>query len=128
MPSFVCLNLHPLYVYFWSNFVKQLLKQIMKKRMIRYKVKKEKVAENEALIKEVYRQLKEKQPKDLSYATYKLEDGQTFVHLVSHDNEGAYSLTELPAFRNFQANIKDRYEEPAVVMDITEIGSYGFGA
>jgi len=115
-------------VYFWSNFVKQLLKQIMKKRMIRYKVKKEKVAENEALIKEVYRQLKEKQPKDLSYATYKLEDGQTFVHLVSHDNEGAYSLTELPAFRNFQANIKDRYEEPAVVMDITEIGSYGFGA
>jgi hypothetical protein len=101
--------------------------QIMKKRMIRYKVKKGRVAENEVLVKEVYRQLKEKQPEHFRYITYQLDDQQTFVHIVSFEKEGVNPLPALPAFQQFQADIAERLEIQPTASDLTEIGSYGYG-
>jgi hypothetical protein len=96
--------------------------------MIRYKVKKESVTENVALVKEVYRQLKERQPEHFRYITYQLDDQQTFVHIVSFEKEGINPLQSLPAFRQFQAGIAARVEENAIVNVLTEIGSYGYDA
>jgi len=96
----------------------------MKKVMVRYKVKKDRVEENEKLVKAVYEQLHQESPKGLRYATFKLADGVSFVHLAVI--EGENPLANLPAFKAFQAEIKNRCDEPPAPVDITEIGSYGF--
>ena len=97
------------------------------KHMISYKLKPDRVAENERLAKAVYEALEQKRPPGLSYATFKLGDGVSFVHLVSHEAaDGRDPLRELPAFRAFTAEIKDRCEDPPVAAELTEVGSYGF--
>ncbi|HKB43857.1 MAG TPA: hypothetical protein VKC90_05695 [Chitinophagaceae bacterium] len=99
----------------------------MKKLLIRYKVKADRVTENENLVKAVYKQLHESNIDGFHYTTVKLEDGVSFIHIAFVDKEEANAaFNQLPAFKSFQANIKDRCEEPPVVNQITVIGSYNF--
>jgi len=95
----------------------------MEKVIVRYKLKPGRVEENEQLVKEVYKELSREEPEGFSYATYKLEDGLTFIHVAFHE-PGSNPLPGLPAFKNFQAGIKDRCDELPVVNHATEIGSY----
>jgi hypothetical protein len=94
----------------------------MRQVMVRYKVKPQHVAENERLVRAVYEELASVQPDGLRYATYRLDDGVTFVHVSSSD--GVSPLPALEAFRRFQAGIDDRCDEPPVVQQVSEIGSY----
>ena len=96
----------------------------MEKVIVRYKLKPGRVEENEYLVKEVYKELSREGPEGFSYATYKLEDGLTFIHVASHEPGSKNPLPGLPAFKNFQAGIKDRCDELPVVNHVTEIGSY----
>lgn len=99
----------------------------MKRVMVRYKVRMEKAAENEAYITKVFEQLKREQPAGLRYASFKLPDGHSFVHIASLETEdGSHPLGELAAFKAFTAHIKDRCEEPPLALELTEIGSYRF--
>jgi hypothetical protein len=99
----------------------------MKKTFVRYKVKAAHVAENETLVKEVYKQLHELKPEGFHYKTLKLPDGVSFVHIAFADTEEANAaFGKLPAFKNFQAGIKERCDELPVVSAVTEIGSYNF--
>ena len=98
----------------------------MEKVIVRYKIKPGRAEENEQLIKEVYKQLHREGMEGLSYATYKLEDGLTFMHIANFSGEGNAPLTGIAAFKKFQAGIKDRCEELPVVYRVTEIGSYDF--
>ena len=97
------------------------------KHMVSYKLRPERVAENEGLVVAVFDALKQACPAGLRYATFRLGDGLSFVHIVSHEeSDGANALTALPAFNAFTAGIKDRCEVPPNRVDLTEIGSYGF--
>ena len=97
------------------------------KHMVRYTLKADRVAENERLAVAVYDALKQVRPPGLRYATFRLEDGVIFIHIVSHEEaDGSNALTSLPAFKAFSAGIKDRCEQPPVRVELTEIGSYGF--
>jgi hypothetical protein len=97
----------------------------MKNVMVRYKVKPERAAENEQLVRAVYAELHETKPAGLRYATFQLEDGVSFVHLASTATEdGPNPLSEVQAFKRFQENIRDRCDEPPVATAIREIGSY----
>jgi quinol monooxygenase YgiN len=97
------------------------------KRVIRYKVKADRLAENERHVGAVYEELRRLGPSGLRYATFRLGDGVSFMHLVSYENEGsARVLSASPAFNAFTAGIKDRCEEPPVTEELKEIGSYGF--
>lgn len=101
--------------------------QIMKRVMVRYKVKADRAAENENYISKVFEQLKNDRPSGLRYASFKLNDGVSFVHIVSIDApDGSNPLSELSAFKVFTAQIKDRCEEPPVALDLKEVGSYRF--
>ena len=51
----------------------------MSKVMVRYKVKPERAQENERLIRAVYEELAQTTPAGLRYATFKLEDGVSFL-------------------------------------------------
>ena len=99
----------------------------MKRVMVRYKVKADRVAENDRYIAKLFEQLEREQPPGLRYASFKLGDGMSFVHIVSHDGaDGSNPLGELSAFRAFTAEIRDRCEEPPVAADLREVGSYEF--
>ena len=102
----------------------------MKRMMVRYKVKPDRAAENERYITAVFAQLRERQPAGFRYASFKLDDGVSFVHIVSHEAaDGANPLAELPAFKAFVADIRDRCAEAPVAVDLTEVGAYRmFGA
>ena len=97
------------------------------KHMVSYKLKPERVAENERLAAAVYDALREARPAGLRYATFRLEDGVSFMHIVAHEEaDGSNALTSLPAFKAFSAGVKDRCVTPPVRVELTEIGAYGF--
>jgi hypothetical protein len=97
----------------------------MKRVMVRYKLKPDRVTENEALVRAVYEELRQAEPEGLRYATFKLEDGVSFVHLsVTEAGDGRNPLSDLRAFKEFQAEIRERCEEPPVVTELEEIGSF----
>ena len=97
------------------------------KHMVSYQLKPNRVAENERLATAVYDALKQTRPPGLRYATFRLEDGVSFVHIVAHDEpDGSNALTSLPAFKAFSAGVRERCETPPVRVELTEIGSYGF--
>lgn len=97
------------------------------KRMIRYRLKADRVAENERLAAAVYEELRRVSPAGLRYATFRLDDGVSFVHLVSYEESTATdALTSLASFKAFTAGVRDRCEDPPVTTELKEIGSYGF--
>jgi quinol monooxygenase YgiN len=99
----------------------------MKKLLIQYKVKADKVSENEALVQSVYNQLKEINIDGFHYATFKLADDASFVHIAMSDTEEAHSqFLNLPAFKKFQENLKERCDELPVTNQFTIIGSHNF--
>ncbi|HET6171548.1 MAG TPA: hypothetical protein VFD90_03010 [Gaiellales bacterium] len=99
----------------------------MGKVVVRYKVKPERVEENERLVERVYAELAESAPAGLRYATFRLDDGVSFVHIASIDTEdGSNPLRGIQAFAEFGRDIAERCDEPPVAQDSQLVGSYGF--
>jgi Antibiotic biosynthesis monooxygenase len=98
----------------------------MRRVIVRYRVKPDRADENEDLVRAVYEELDRTKPEGLRYATLRLDDGVSFVHLSESESD-ASPLTEVPAFKAFQKEITDRVEEGPVVTEVEVIGSYGFG-
>ena len=71
----------------------------MRQLMVRYKVKPELAQENERLVRAVYDELEHSAPAGLRYATFKLEDGVSFVHLASIETDDGHNpLREVDVF------------------------------
>jgi hypothetical protein len=95
--------------------------------MVRYRVKPGEAERNEQLVRAVYEELHRADPAGFRYATFRLDDGVTFVHIA--ESEGPENpLAEIEAFKEFQEDIADRCDEPPVVAQLTEVGSFRFGA
>ena len=92
-------------------------------RVIRYRVKPEKVAENQQLIEAVFAQLKERSPAGIRYASIALEDG-SFIHIVDSD-ESAPGLDSLPAFGAFTEDIERRCIDGPTPSAARVVGNYG---
>ena len=95
--------------------------------MIRYKVRPDRAAENEALVRAVYEQLNHQRPDALHYATFRLPDGVSFMHLVFETDQPGQILNEVAAFKAFVTDIESRCDEPPVVTELTLVGSYHVG-
>jgi hypothetical protein len=99
----------------------------MKRIMVRYKVKPSLADENQRYVEKVFEELRRNSPTGLRYATFKQQNGVSFVHLVSIETEtGQNPLSESVAFQAFQAGIQDRCEEQPVATELEEVGSYHF--
>lgn len=97
----------------------------MRQVMVRYKVKPDLVAENEELVRAVYDELGRVAPAGFRYATFRLDDGVTFMHLASTEtDDGQPPLSDLGAFKRFQENLRERCDEPPAFTDLDAIGSY----
>jgi hypothetical protein len=91
--------------------------------LIRYRTKPDQSATNEELVRAVFAELHDTQPDGLSYATFRLGDQVTFLHLVQAAQEPS-PLVAVKAFGQFQASAADRCDQLPVREELTEIGSY----
>lgn len=93
--------------------------------VVRYRVKPEHVGENERLIERVFAKLDATQPDGLRYASFRLADGVSFVHVASIEtDDGSNPLSALDEFADFTREIAQRCDEPPVGQDATIVGSY----
>jgi hypothetical protein len=94
--------------------------------MVRYKTTPEAADANAALIRAVFDELRSRATKDVRYATYRLADGVTFIHVatVTIPPGGEHPLTSLPAFKAFQEKIKERCVEQPVTTELSPLDSY----
>jgi hypothetical protein len=98
----------------------------VKNFVVRYKVKPDRVDENQRLIEEVFSELKTTAPEGLRYASFRLADGVSFIHVASIEStDGSNPLTGSEAFGRFTANIAERCDEPPAPQEATLVGSYG---
>lgn len=97
----------------------------MRRVLVRYRVRPDQAQENERLIGAVFAELERERPAGLRYASFRLDDGVTFVHLASIETaDGSNPLAGLIAFREFTARIGARCQEPPVTVDLTQVGAY----
>jgi hypothetical protein len=92
--------------------------------VVRYRTRPEAADENARLVEAVYAALAESQPADFRYATYRLDDGATFVHVSHHGADNP--LAGLPAFAEFQRDLAQRCVEGPAPASATVVGSYGW--
>ena len=93
--------------------------------VVRYKTKPERAEENQELVEQVFAELGELHATGFAYASFRLDDGVTFVHVVvEEDAPGSVSLADLRSFREFQAGIVDRCSEQPVATSATVIGAH----
>jgi hypothetical protein len=99
----------------------------MRKVVVVYQAKPDQADENERLVARVFEELNERKPSGLRYATFRLADGVSFVHVASIEtDDGLNPLSETSAFAEFQREIKDRVSAPPSAQDATVVGSYRF--
>jgi hypothetical protein len=95
--------------------------------VVRYETKPEKAEENQALIEKVFGELNSENPAGLRYASFRLADGVSFVHVASVEtDDGANPLNASAAFSEFQREIGDRLVDGPYPSPATVVGSYRF--
>jgi hypothetical protein len=95
--------------------------------VVRYKTKADRADENQALVEKVFGELKAANPAGLRYATFRLADGVTFVHVASIEtDDGTNPLGATPAFAEFLEGINERCDDGPAASDATVVGSYRF--
>jgi L-rhamnose mutarotase len=71
----------------------------------RYKVKPEYVAQNKRNLDEFIAALTAASVRGLCYRVFLEEDGQTFLHLVTSQDDPSAVITGLPSFKKFQSEL-----------------------
>jgi len=95
------------------------------KSLIRYKTRPETADENQRLVEKVYEELTAREPGRVHYATLRLEDGVTFMHLfITDSDDAADTLGGIAAFSEFLRNLPQRCAEAPVAQPVTVVGSY----
>ena len=95
----------------------------MKRTVVHYRTKPETAQENERLIQAVFQELRAKSPDGVRYLALRLSDG-SFIHFSTVDSDGANPISQLEAFRSFQAGVKERCSESPQVSEATIVGNY----
>ncbi len=95
--------------------------------IVRYQTRPEAAAENQRLVEQVYAELARDDPGGFSYATFRLVDGVTFVHVAIHERE-SNPLSTSAAFAEFQRGIRDRCVVPPDPAGAKLVGSYRFSS
>ncbi len=97
----------------------------MKTTIVRYKVQGGRGEENQAFIKDVFKELDDNKPDGLRYVSFCLDDGVSFVHIaVVETEDGSNPLPQTASFKKFVADLKERCDEPPVATEADIVGSY----
>jgi hypothetical protein len=91
--------------------------------VVRYKTSAEAAQENQHRVEQVFAELAANDPGGLRYATFRLADQVTFVHIAVLDADDN-PLSRSAAFAAFQEGLADRCVEPPAPSEATIVGSY----
>jgi hypothetical protein len=95
------------------------------KSVIRYRTKPESADENQRLVEDVYAELAVRDPGGMRYATLRLADGVTFIHIFMTDSDDTpNTMGDIAAFAEFQRELAQRCVEQPVAQAATVVGSY----
>ena len=97
----------------------------MTRVMIRYKLKREEAERGPEPFRAVFEEIESVRPDDLRYASFRLEDGVSFVSLVETGG-GPGPLPKSDVFRRYRAALDARCEEPPAMTELHGVGSYRF--
>ena len=92
----------------------------MPPKLIRYRVKPEKIEENQNLVEGVFRELHAKSPSGVRYLVLKLSDG-TFCHLFEDSTK---TIPNLDAFAAFRRGGEERRLDEPQQLEATIVGNY----
>lgn len=95
----------------------------MKVTRVQYTVQPDFAEQNKENIEVVMSELRALNNNDLKYASYVLDDGKTFMHLVHHNSKNAEHLpASLESFKHFQTQLKAHLEIPpkAEILELVE--------
>jgi hypothetical protein len=100
----------------------------MRTIVVRYETKPDRADENQRQVEKVFSELAERQPDNFRYASFRLEDGVSFVHVMVETGGGSnpMSLADVPAFAEFQKEISDRCVVQPVAQGAQLVGSHRF--
>ena len=85
----------------------------MKVTRVQYTVQTDFVTQNKQNIEAVMRELRAINTTDIKYASYLLDDGKTFMHLVHYNSQNEANLPgSLESFQHFQSELKAHLEIP----------------
>ena len=93
-------------------------------KVIQYKTKPECAAENVRLIQAVFAELADQKPEGLRYASFRRDDGVSFVHVAVLDDGDVNPLLQSAAFGEFVSDIGNRCVGPPIATDATVVGNY----
>jgi hypothetical protein len=93
--------------------------------MVRYKTSEAHAEANATLVRAVFEELRTRAPKGVAYASYRLADRVTFVHIATLEDRDENPLLALPSFQAFLGGIKERCVEPPVTSELSAVGSFG---
>ena len=96
----------------------------MKRTMVRYQVKPEAVAENEARVRAVMAELDVKGTPGVHYAVFKESDGVSFVHMAIEEDDSP-GLPSIGAFDDFRRGLPDRVEVPPHAEALEQVAAHG---
>src|SRR5258705_11811890 len=95
------------------------------KSLIRYKTKPEFADENQRLVEKVYEELGARDPGGVHYATFRLADGVTFLHVFTTDSaDRSKTLGSIAAFAEFQRDRAQRCAAGPVPQGLPLFGSH----
>src|SRR4051794_17087249 len=95
----------------------------MRRVIVEYKVKPDRLAEHEGLVHAVFAELSRTAPPGIRYGAFKRADGLSFVHFASISAERS-PLETIAALKAFGAEVKDRCEVPPQVTELVEVGAF----
>ena len=94
--------------------------------LVRYAAKPDRAAENEALSRAVFAELRTAAPDGVAYALFR--NDLEFVHLfINFEADDSSPVTELPSFKTYAMDVVARCEAPpeAIRMSLQLLDSYG---
>lgn len=95
----------------------------MRRVIVRYRLKQDRLEEHEKLIHAVFEELKAKSPPGIRYGAFK--SGLDYFHVAFIEGE-KNPLNDIAAFLAFGERVKERTEEPPVVTNLETVGAFGF--
>jgi hypothetical protein len=98
----------------------------MKATVVQYRAKPARADENQRLIEAVFAELAERRPAGFSYQVFRLDDGVSFVHVVTEhaDVDDPDSLQDVAAFQAFVADIAERCDVSPEAVGATVVGAF----
>jgi hypothetical protein len=95
----------------------------MRRVIVRYKLKADRLEEHEKLVRAVFAELASKAPAGIRYGAFK--NGLEFTH-IAFIEAPKNPLDDVAAFKAFGERIKERCEEAPVVTTVETVGAFGF--